>query len=366
MSSDSIVLLSFDCDRLQFRSYYLALIRAAQTHERVPGGLLSQVVGEAEYLKTDVCKTNGGGAFEPPVKPVKPVGDALTAESLSDFQLSKEMFDQYAQDTKRFKLALDASLKTAAQDFVVEDNDYKELHQLSIRDIVGSLYEQYGEEPHSADVSILKERLLTPFSPATMSIDQFISTHSAVHAHLRSINLEMNHFDKIDALEKALRPCMLYDRPIDHFMLTYPNVTDKNRNFLQFSKAIRDYAPKTNEATAASRGYSTAATVTAAASAPDVQALQQQMLNMQQHLVQLAQAIKSAGVVKQTAAAATTMEQPNAYCWTHGICWHSGKDCRTPDPNHVPTATATNKCGGSEREYRPRPFKKNYNSKKSS
>jgi len=249
----------------------------------------------------------------------------------------------------------------AAQNFVVEDNDYKELHQLSIRDIVGSLYEQYGEEPHTTDVTTLKERLLTLYSPATMSVDQFISTHSAVHTHLRSIGLEMNHFDKIDALEKALRPCTLYDRAIDHFMLTYPNVTDKNRNFLQFSKAIRDYAPKTNEATAASRGYSTAAAVTTAAtSAPDVLTLQQQMLSMQQNIAQLTQALRSAGVMTQSAAAATTMEQPNAYCWTHGLCWHSGKDCKTPEAGHVPTATAQNKCGGSEREYRPRPSKKNY------
>ena len=35
------------------------------------------------------------------------------------------------------------------------------------------------------------------------------------------------------------------------------------------------------------------------------------------------------------------------YCWTHGLCSHTGETCRTPADGHVPSATVTNRMGGS-------------------
>ena len=35
------------------------------------------------------------------------------------------------------------------------------------------------------------------------------------------------------------------------------------------------------------------------------------------------------------------------YCWSHGVCKHQGLDCTKPLPNHQPTATFTNRMGGS-------------------
>jgi hypothetical protein len=37
------------------------------------------------------------------------------------------------------------------------------------------------------------------------------------------------------------------------------------------------------------------------------------------------------------------------YCWSHGICTHSGTDCRAPQPGHIPTATLSSNRGGSLR-----------------
>ena len=37
------------------------------------------------------------------------------------------------------------------------------------------------------------------------------------------------------------------------------------------------------------------------------------------------------------------------YCWTHGMCSHTGVDCRTPAEGHKADATAANKMGGSMR-----------------
>ncbi len=35
------------------------------------------------------------------------------------------------------------------------------------------------------------------------------------------------------------------------------------------------------------------------------------------------------------------------YCWTHGLCSHTGGECRTPADGHKPAATLQNRLGGS-------------------
>jgi hypothetical protein len=48
----------------------------------------------------------------------------------------------------------------------------------------------------------------------------------------------------------------------------------------------------------------------------------------------------------------TTNRSPRAYCWTHGSCAHSSKDCRSPKEGHQPNATFHNKMGGSTKNIR--------------
>ena len=43
----------------------------------------------------------------------------------------------------------------------------------------------------------------------------------------------------------------------------------------------------------------------------------------------------------------------NLYCWTHGLCQHTGRQCETPAVGHKVTATVTNKMGGSTRNCIP-------------
>ena len=42
-----------------------------------------------------------------------------------------------------------------------------------------------------------------------------------------------------------------------------------------------------------------------------------------------------------------TAAPPTRYCWTHGLCAHSGEECRTPREGHVAVATLTDTRGGS-------------------
>ena len=42
------------------------------------------------------------------------------------------------------------------------------------------------------------------------------------------------------------------------------------------------------------------------------------------------------------------------YCWTHGVCGHSSKDCETDNPAHKREATFENRMGGSNKAYKKR------------
>jgi hypothetical protein len=45
-------------------------------------------------------------------------------------------------------------------------------------------------------------------------------------------------------------------------------------------------------------------------------------------------------------------QRPRQYCWTHGVCAHSSKDCRVPKEGHQPNATFANTMGGSTKGFR--------------
>jgi hypothetical protein len=347
MSLDPIILPSFNCDKLEYRAYHLSLVRLAYTSERVPGGLLSQVLSPAAYLKTRVCISLGGEAFVPPTKPIKPIGAALTAASQANYDAEKVIFDNYVQDTGRFATALTNSLQQEAQDFVIEDNDDKELHELEIREIVGSLDDEFGASPRPTDITTLQAKLTVAYSPLTGSIEKFIAKHTKAHKELKAFNEEMTQHGKIAALEKALVPCNQYKGCIQHFKLTYPNLDDKNRNFLTFSKMVKDYEPDEYE-TLAKRQY-TAASAVANNVSVDYAALLQQLITMQSQINALSSAPYG------HAAAATALEPPTDYCWSHGHCWHSGLLCNKRKKGHVEAATLHDQQGGSKRVYPPRP-----------
>jgi hypothetical protein len=40
--------------------------------------------------------------------------------------------------------------------------------------------------------------------------------------------------------------------------------------------------------------------------------------------------------------------EPTKYCWTHGLCYHSGGQCNARTTKHQPDATATNTHGGCQ------------------
>ena len=57
---------------------------------------------------------------------------------------------------------------------------------------------------------------------------------------------------------------------------------------------------------------------------------------------------------ENTPPSGTTVENPDNWCWTHGLWNHSSKNCQNPHPNHVRDSSIANMCGGCDRIRRRR------------
>ena len=75
-----------------------------------------------------------------------------------------------------------------------------------------------------------------------------------------------------------------------------------------------------------------------------LQTLQTQMELMTQMMETLKTMQTSQPVTKKK-----SKRNPNQskYCWTHGLCSHSGVDCRTPAEGHIAEATLEDRRNGS-------------------
>ena len=84
--------------------------------------------------------------------------------------------------------------------------------------------------------------------------------------------------------------------------------------------------------------------VNAAPAAPTQQTvLMEQMLQMIQLMQQQIQQSSSSHSNTKNKIRTKT----DKYCWTHGGCAHSSKDCRNKKPGHQDAATFENRFGGS-------------------
>ena len=77
------------------------------------------------------------------------------------------------------------------------------------------------------------------------------------------------------------------------------------------------------------------------------------MQNMIQQMYQLTQQSTTDGSSTNHRSNAKAKQPRNQfqskYCWTHGLCHHHSKDCRTKADGHKDNATLDNRIGGSSK-----------------
>ena len=180
---------------------------------------------------------------------------------------------------------------------------------VTIQDIDARLFAAHGILSPS-DLRANEASLREPYHP-DRPIREHTSTHQELHAIAQANGNPISDAQQVDFLITSLRPCGLFNGRIDHWVIAFPTVA--LQRFQDLADALHLYADnRTPDLTTSSAGYSAA--------------------------VRPALDVSSTSRLK-------------AYCWSHGTCSHSSKDCTKRKIGHEDTASFANTKGGSNFVY---------------
>ena len=208
-----------------------------------------------------------------------------------------------------------------------------------------SLFEEYGRLT-PLEMAEITRGLDHFYSPETQSLPEHFANHLTAHNTAVANDTPFNERDKVAKLRSSLFPCGLYHLAIDAWAREFPTIglqTFENlRTAIQIADNNRDRL-----ATASAFGYGVAAAVRPALTpvpTPEYALILEQL------------AALAARIDKSESKAQSSQPKKDAapYCYTHGLCAHSSKECQTPGPNHNVNATAKNTMGGAAAKRRQR------------
>jgi len=234
-----------------------------------------------------------------------------------------EMYKSQQRDLTAFKVnlisALDPSTLARLTDPVLGTR------HLTIRLILADLLTNYGTLT-PADISRNEARLRVPYQPAG-NLTDYITQQAQAHAIAASNGQGFPEAQKVKYLIDGLGPSNLFQERVTHWQIQLPSVSDQT--FALLSVAVKSYdANRDRSATSRTHGY--AAPVLASPAQPVVTRIPKQRL-----------------------------PSGSTYCWTHGpdrghdsALWTTATaktkpGCRHPSAGHQPTATYTQRLGGT-------------------
>ena len=204
-----------------------------------------------------------------------------------------------------------------------------------------------------------KAALLIPFALGT-DIDSFLATHVEAHLACARADNPLNDIEKVDACITALggrsgpfgftisafeesTPRLqlrrFEDTPATPANGTQPAMPER----VGLARRIREAAPRIDHANSSpapttTKGYYGAATAFREEIAAAIRDVLPSMLP---------------ATTTATQPTTTTQQQSRRnrtkYCWSHGLCAHTGRECRNPHAGHDVTANAQNRHGGSNK-----------------
>ena len=209
-----------------------------------------------------------------------------------------------------------------------------------------------------------KAALLTPLviAPGT-DIDTFLATHVDAHLACKRADNALNQIEKVDALIAAVGgrtgPFALTINTFEEatprlHMRTFEDTADLPAQGeheavparIGLATRIREAAPRIFASASPShpttRGYFGAAATFREELTATLRDILPSMLNT-------ANATTLQPMGQQQQQQQQSRRARTKYCWSHGLCAHTGKDCRNPSAGHDIQATVQNRRGGSSK-----------------
>ena len=309
--------------------------------------------------ETEYQALNGGKPFHPATAPDSVTNTALShqqavydREQIALGYLTRAVFDSIPAATQQSCPGYHANYGTSF---------------ITLPTMLTHAQQTYGAVTVTG-YNIAKSSLLRPYAPGT-NIDAFLASH--VDAHLACIRAgnALNNIEKVDALINAvggrtgifaftIQAFEEATSDLAHRTFEDSPATDQNPVREGLASRIRKAALRllttTDPATATTSGYYGAAAAASALPPKSIRdevtsALQELLPSLVATAIDRATNAANATATRAANANATRVPQEKKYCWTHGLCAHTGQECRTPDrqAGHNPKATLTRKMGGS-------------------
>lgn len=227
---------------------------------------------------------------------------------------------------------------------------------IGLKDILTFLNERHGKLT-GVDVTDATAQIETLIYRPGEPIEDLVGRSLAAHAILHGASQGFSELQKIHHLARALEAADPVLKKIQFkYLLEHPDPS---------TIRFQEYADKllaTDAALAAMPGgRSTQATgaVFAAAGAPRPPPSRSEDRDLAAQLCELRRELNALKQAKATAAiprydqrrrpdrVRSDRARTDGYCWTHGACAHTSKECRNPDPGHQRNATAERPMGGA-------------------
>lgn len=287
-----------------------AVMHAARLASTHPNQMLFSIMTPEQRAAHWPAEAHVGLPLVPPI----PNANA-TAGEFKLWQAHQRTMEMFVQEENTFHAwlvsALTEDIKVAITSTALPFN------RMNAAQILQALRNTYG----TIQATDLEEQVTLTRQPIQVGkpIKDFIAVHQFAHHVHSCAGSPMTENAKVQAMKAALEATAAYQPCVVMFNHDHPTV--ESQTMANLLTALRNYP------------------VPAHFTTPQV--------------LQANQAAAQTPTNKlKPVKAARNHQQRTKYCWTHGLCSHIGKECRSKADTHVDEADVNNRMGGSNKGFR--------------
>ena len=300
---------------------------AASFTRHGPYGLMGRVLLQAQYVAMT------GGEYVPPIHP----GHVpVQAAEQTAYKIELEIYSAEVRDYIKLKNAMVLSLSEDTREPMNEVGHLRMVNR-SPAWIRQTMFVNYGAMT-AQELANAKNKLSMPYDPSATTLSKHLQVHTQVHNIAAANFQDITESDKVNHLRQSLLPCGLFNDACAAYSRVHTTIVEQT--FLNFRTAMQlENDNRDSNATITTAGYAGAinqadlATMVAKAVAEAFKA---------QGNLQSAPRVVAAPNVRAAS------KQFKKYCWTHGSCAHSSKECQRQAAGHLVAATYRNQMGGKK------------------
>ena len=203
----------------------------------------------------------------------------------------------------------------------------------------------YGE-PTAGEVITLEDKLRAPIEPG-VTVEGLIALHHRLFTTMKRHGCHISELQRATYFRQAL-PADIFGNTMVNYLSDHPRVADRTFNSIttylmdRLADIQADHDRMAHAVTRVKPGSQLS---------PVTDALLSEIAALKDAVVNLSQQPKRNRKPNRQWSSSRSPPTAQSYCYTHGLCGHTGSECRTKNPAHKADpskdrATVSNRMGG--------------------